>query len=57
MTTDVTNLQNSYQMILRIAVRAPLMAMFLVTEMVAHFSLLLPVASSLGDVVHDSMPP
>jgi len=26
------------------AVRAPLMAMFLVTEMVAHFSLLLPVA-------------
>lgn len=25
MTTDVTNLQNAYQMLLRIAVRAPLM--------------------------------
>ena len=30
------------------AVRAPLMAMFLVTEMVAHFSLLLPVAIASG---------
>lgn len=28
MTTDVTNVQNSYQMILRIAVRAPLMLIF-----------------------------
>ena len=28
MTTDVTNVQNAYQMILRIAVRAPLMLMF-----------------------------
>ncbi|HIV67440.1 MAG TPA: ABC transporter ATP-binding protein/permease [Candidatus Butyricicoccus stercorigallinarum] len=28
MTTDVTNLQNAYQMLLRIAVRAPLMLLF-----------------------------
>ena len=36
MTTDVTNVQNSYQMILRIAVRAPLM---LICSMVMCFAI------------------
>lgn len=36
MTTDVTNLQNAYQMILRIAVRAPLM---LLCSMIMSFSI------------------
>src|SRR5699024_8626721 len=31
MTTDVTNLQNAFQMIIRIAVRAPLMLIFSMT--------------------------
>lgn len=31
MTTDVTNVQNAYQMIIRIAVRAPLMMIFSIT--------------------------
>lgn len=35
MTTDVTNLQNSYQMIIRIAVRSPIM---MVTSLVMAFS-------------------
>ena len=36
MTTDVTNLQNAYQMILRIAVRSPLM---LICSMIMSFSI------------------
>lgn len=36
MTTDVTNLQNAYQMIIRIAVRAPLM---LICSMIMSFSI------------------
>ena len=36
MTTDVTNVQNAYQMCLRIAVRAPLM---LICSMVMSFTI------------------
>ena len=32
MTTDVTNVQNAYQMIIRIAVRAPLMMICSITN-------------------------
>jgi ATP-binding cassette subfamily B protein len=35
MTTDVTNIQNSYQMIIRVAVRSPIM---MITSLVMAFS-------------------
>ena len=50
MTTDVTNIQNAYQMILRIAVRAPLMmicSMFMCFIINARLSLIFVVAMVL----------
>lgn len=40
LTTDVTNVQNAYQMIIRIAVRAPLMLIFSITmSMIINFKM------------------
>lgn len=36
LTTDVTNLQNTYQMIIRMAVRSPLMAIFSLVAGIRH---------------------
>lgn len=54
MTTDVTNVQNSYQMILRIAVRAPLMlicSMFMCFAINARLSLIFVAAIVVLSVV------
>ena len=50
MTTDVTNVQNSYQMILRIAVRAPFMLLCSMAMCFATNARLSPVSYTHLDV-------
>ena len=46
MTTDVTNVQNAYQMLIRMAVRAPLMTMSINVRMSFIFLALLPLLAA-----------
>lgn len=64
MTTDITNVQNAYMMIIRTAIRAPLMLIFAFTmafvmggRMAWIFLIVLPVlAAGLGLVIYKTMP-
>lgn len=64
MTTDITNVQNAYMMIIRTAIRAPLMLVFAFTmafamggKMAWIFLLVIPVlAVGLSLVIYKSMP-
>ena len=64
MTTDVTNVQNAYQMIIRIAVRTPLMFLFSIimaftinSEMALIFLVIIPVlAAALLIIMKTVMP-
>ena len=64
LTTDVTNVQNAFMMIIRIAVRAPLMLIFAVTmaiyvgkKLSLVFVLVIPIlAAGLFTIIHHAMP-
>ena len=64
LTTDVTNVQNAFMMIIRIAVRAPLMLVFAVVMAVyvgkklsLVFVLVIPIlAAGLFTIIHKAMP-
>ena len=64
LTTDVTNVQNAFMMIIRIAVRAPLMLVFAVVMAVyvgkklsLVFVLVIPIlAAGLFAIIHKAMP-
>ena len=64
LTTDVTNVQNAFMMIIRIAVRAPLMLVFAVVMAVyvgkklsLVFVLVIPIlAAGLFTIIHKTMP-
>ena len=64
LTTDVTNVQNAFMMIIRIAVRAPLMLVFAVVMAVyvgkklsLVFVLVIPIlAAGLFSIIHKAMP-
>lgn len=64
LTTDVTNVQNAFMMIIRIAVRAPLMLVFAVVMAVyvgkklsLVFVLVIPIlATGLFTIIHKAMP-
>ncbi len=64
MTTDVTNVQNAYMMLIRIAIRAPLMLIFAFTmafimggKMAWIFLFVIPVLGiGLGLVIYNAMP-
>lgn len=64
MTTDVTNVQNAYQMLIRVAVRTPLMILFSVImsvainpEMAMIFLVLIPILGcALFGIIHTVFP-
>lgn len=64
MTTDVTNVQNAYMMLIRTAIRSPLMLIFAFVmafrmggKMASIFLIVLPIlAVGLGTVIYKTMP-